>query len=92
MNARAGLAMVVLSGMLLGSPLAHGQRWRQDFGPGAQAQDQAKKGGEPRGGREGRPPARGERHHGRLSDEDRRGLHQDLDRANREIYKPAPRR
>jgi hypothetical protein len=39
-----------------------------------------------------RPPQRDERHQGRMTDEERRGLHQDLDRANREIYRPAPRR
>ena len=46
-----------------------------------------------RGGRDGRVrPQRDERHQGRMTDEERRALHQDLDRANREIYKPAPRR
>lgn len=33
------------------------------------------------------PPERGQRGDGRLTDEERRGLHRDLDRANREIYK-----
>lgn len=33
------------------------------------------------------PPNRGQRGDGRLTDEERRGLHRDLDRANREIYK-----
>jgi len=82
---------------LLASPLAQAQRWGAPYGPVFQAQGAAKKGEggggrEARGGREGRPPQRDERHQGRMTDEERRGLHQDLDRANREIYKPAPRR
>jgi hypothetical protein len=41
-----------------------------------------------RGGRELRRDRRGERHHGRLTEEERRELHRDLDRAHREIYHP----
>ncbi len=33
------------------------------------------------------PPERGQRGDGRMTNEERRGLHRDLDRANREIYK-----
>ena len=33
------------------------------------------------------PPDRGQNRDGRMTDEERRGLHRDLDRANREIYK-----
>ena len=33
------------------------------------------------------PPDRGPNRDGRMTDEERRGLHRDLDRANREIYK-----
>ena len=33
------------------------------------------------------PPERGQRGDGRLTEEERRDLHRDLDRANREIYK-----
>lgn len=82
---------------LFAPPLAQAQGWRAPYGPMVQGQGPAKK-GEPgggrdiRGGRDGRPPARDDRHQGRMTDEERRGLHQDLDRANREIYKPAPRR
>jgi hypothetical protein len=49
-------------------------------------------GREYRGGRDEQPPQRDERRQGRMTDEERRALHQDLDRANREIYRPAPRR
>lgn len=34
-----------------------------------------------------RPPEQAQRPNGRLTDEERRDLHRDLDRANREIYK-----
>ena len=37
------------------------------------------------------PPERGQRGDGRLTDEERRDLNRDLDRANREIYKGPPR-
>jgi hypothetical protein len=73
---------------LLAPPLAAAQGWRAPFGPLLQAQGPMKK-GEPgggrdfRGGRDGRPPQRDDRHQGRMTDEERRGLHQDLDRANR---------
>jgi hypothetical protein len=35
-------------------------------------------------------PAPGQRPNGRLTDDERRDLHRDLDRANREIYKGRP--
>jgi hypothetical protein len=81
---------------LLAAPLAQAQRWGAAYAPLLQAQGQTKKGDgggrDFRRGREANPPRRDERQQGRMTDEERRGLHQDLDRANREIYKPAPRR
>lgn len=41
--------------------------------------------------KQGRPP-RHERYRGRMTDEERRELHRDLDRANREIYRRNPPR
>ena len=38
-------------------------------------------------GRQPMPPQRDQRAEGRMSEEERRNLHRDLDRANREIYK-----
>ena len=38
-------------------------------------------------GRQPMPPQRDQRADGRMSEEERRNLHRDLDRANREIYK-----
>jgi len=83
---------------LLAPPFAAAQRWSAAYGPLLQVQGKkGEQGGgrDGRGGREARPPQRDqrdERHQGRMTDEERRGLHKDLDRANREIYKPAPRR
>jgi|SRR5688572_27758295 len=90
---------------LLAPPLAGAQRWGAPYGPAFQAQGSVKKGDgggrdyrggrdgrDARDGRDGRAPQRDERQQGRMTDEERRGLHQDLDRANREIYRPAPRR
>ena len=85
---------------LLAPPFARAQGWGAAYGPLLQAQGPMKKGDHGggrdfRGGRDGYgrpPPQRDERRQGRMTDEERRGLHQDLDRANREIYRPAPRR
>lgn len=59
------------------------------FRPGMQGQgEQPRKGPPPeqRGERDKRVE-HDKRHPGRLTEEQRRGLHKDLDRANREIYK-----
>ena len=63
--------------------------------PGARFDVQAQKGRPDRGQqpRDYRPDRRGgeaERHE-RLNDDERRALHRDLDKANRELYKPRPR-
>ena len=69
-------------------PYAQAQGGR-GFRPGMQAQgDQARK--EPPPQQRGERGKRGEydkRHQGRLTEEQRRELHRDLDRANREIYR-----
>jgi len=89
------LLIIAALGMLA-PPFAEAQRWGSAFSPLLQTQGPTKKGDgggrDARGGRDTRPPQRDERHQGRMTDEERRALHQDLDRANREIYKPAPRR
>lgn len=70
------------------------------YGPVSQAQgQQARKGAGDfrRGGqdfrreREVRPRDERERQSGRMTEEERRELHRDLDRANREIYRPRGR-
>ena len=60
---------------LLAPPLAEAQRWGSGYGPRFQAQKGDGGGREYRGGRDERPPQRDERHQGRMTDEERRGLH-----------------
>ena len=92
--------LLALAAVAVFAPATAGARdWGGGFNPGMQADgQQAKKGpGQPlRGGgreslRDERRPRDG-RHQGRMTDEERRELHKDLDRAHREIYKPAPPR
>lgn len=93
------LLAVVVAGTLLVPVLAEARGSGMGFAPALQAQGPMKQ-GEPargggrdaRGGREGRPPNRDQRQQGRMTDEERRDLHKDLDRANREIYRPRPSR
>ncbi len=85
--------MTAIAGALMLSPLANARDWRPGFGAGLQAQDPNMKKGPPgkfQRGREFRKSERDERQ--RLSEEERRELHRDLDRANREIYRPQPQR
>ena len=82
--------LVAATCALIAAPLAHARDWRSGFGPQLQLQAQpAKKapGQHPRGerGKHGGPD-KAER--GRLTQEERRELNRDLDRANREIYRP----
>jgi hypothetical protein len=91
--------VTVVAGSLLVSPLAEAGGWGMGFAPALQAQGPMKhgdaqrgRGRDPRGGRETRPPNRDDRRQGRMTDEERRDLHRDLDRANREIYRPRPSR
>lgn len=80
---------MAVAGVLLLPPLADARDWRPGFGASLQAQGQpAKKG--PGKFERGEQDKRGEhdkRHQGRLTQEERRELHRDLDRANREIYR-----
>lgn len=80
--------MAVVGALLL-PPLADARDWRPGFGAFLQAQGGPAK-------KAPMPPPRGERdkrseqdkrHHGRLTEEQRKELHRDLDRANREIYR-----
>ena len=85
-----GLLLIAIAGALLLPPLADARDWRPGFGASLQAQGQppAKKG--PVQFERGDRDKRGEhdkRQQGRLTQEERRELHRDLDRANREIYR-----
>ena len=84
------LFVLFVACVLVAPPLAHAR----DRGTGSRMQLQAQ-GGQTGQKRPGHPP-RGERekrpmpdkdHRGRLTQEERRELHRDLDRANREIYR-----
>lgn len=84
------LLLLVVAGALLAAPVAYARDWRGGFGAVLQAQGQPLKQERPR--QRGEPRKREEqdkRHHkeGRLTQEERRNLHRDLDRANREIYR-----
>lgn len=81
-------ALVVLL-LALSASVAWGAPWDGRQGPPGQSRGpQREQSGPWRGG----PPPerrmeRDDRRDGRLSEEERRGLHQDLDRANRELYR-----
>ena len=93
------LFVTAIAGALLLPPVADARDWRPGFGAGLQAQERQtqeqhmKKGppGQFQRGREFRKNERDEHRKGRLTEEERRELHRDLDRANREIYRPRPK-
>jgi hypothetical protein len=84
------LLLMTIAGALLLPPVADARDWRgAGFAAQAQAQEQPlKKGPGPvqRGDRD-KQGERGKGQQGRLTQEERRDLHRDLDRANREIYR-----
>jgi hypothetical protein len=90
------LLLIIATATLIAPLPAGAGGWDMGWSPMLQAQGQKKGGGGQfqRGGRDfqrGQPdrPQRDERRQGRMTDEERRELHKDLDRANREIYRPA---
>lgn len=94
------LLLVAAAGALLLPGLADARDGRPGFGAWVQAQEQHQKKGPGqfrRGDRDrgrdlrGRPD-RDNRNHDRLTEEERRELHRDLDRARREIYRRKPGR
>jgi len=82
------LLPLIAAGLLLMQPAAEARDIRTGAGPRVQAQEQPQKrgNGAQRGDRKPRAePGQGKP--GRLTQEERRELHRDLDRANREIYR-----
>lgn len=82
--------LLVVAGALLLPPVADARDWRSGFGAALQAQGQPMKNKAPRQSERGDRDKRAEqdkRQQGRLTREERRELHRDLDRANREIYR-----
>ena len=83
------LLTLIAAALLLAQPAAEARDFRQGGGARVQQEQQFKRGGTPqkpdrdrfqRAEPEKRKP-------GRLTQEERRELHRDLDRANREIYR-----
>ena len=82
------LLPLIAAGLLLMQPAAEARDFRPGAGPRLQAQEQPGKrgGGSSKADRPQRAdPDKGKP--GRLTQEERRELHRDLDRANREIYR-----
>ena len=85
------LILMVLAGVLWQAQMAAARDFRQGFRPTAQTDDPSRKKQQPeqhpRGDRDKREFREGRQHRNRLTDEERRELHRDLDRAHREIYR-----
>ena len=88
-----GLLLTIGIGVLLAAPAVDARDWRSSLLL-VQATGQSKKGGpgpgqSQRGGHERQQQGGQDRRseQGRLTQEERQGLHRDLDRANREIYR-----
>ncbi len=82
------LLLTFLAGAVLAAPAAGARDWRQGPGPRMQAQNQPVKKGPPPARRDGdKRVEHGKRHQQRLTDQERRDLRQDVDRADREIYR-----
>lgn len=84
------LLLLAVAGALLMPPVADARDWRGGFGAALQAQGQPgkKAPGHYQRAEPGRRDEQDKRHKGgRLTQEERRNLHRDLDRANREIYR-----
>ena len=80
------LQVLIITGLMLLPLSADARDWRGGAGPRLQAQEQPMKKVPPRGEAPQRPDPE-KRKAGRLTQEERRELHRDLDRANREIYR-----
>jgi len=84
-----GLLLVVMAGALWVAHAAEARDMRPGFGAPAQVEEKFRKkrpAQDARDQRERWRPRDGQ-HRRRLTDEERRDLHRDLDRANREIYR-----
>ena len=83
------MLLMAAAGALLLPLVADARDQRAGFGALVQAQEQPMR-KDPGTGKRGEQDKRGEhdkRNSGRLTQEERRDLHRDLDRANREIYR-----
>jgi hypothetical protein len=82
------LLLAALAGALLTPVIADARDWRSGRGPQLQAQGQPAKKGPHQVRRErAKRDGHDKGHQNRLTDEERRDLRRDLDRADREIYR-----
>lgn len=76
------------AGALLAAPVAGARDWRQGPGSRMQAQNQPVKKGPPPARRgSDKQAGQDKRNNNRLTDQERRDLRKDVDRADREIYR-----
>ena len=82
------LLVTFCAAALLAAPAAGARDWRQGPGPRMQTQGQPVKKGPQQVRRDGDKRAEHDKRHGnRLTDQERRDLRKDVDRADREIYR-----
>ena len=82
------LLVSFFAGALLAAPVASARDWRQGPGSRVQAQNQPVKKGPPPPRRDGNKQVEHDkRQPNRLTDQERRDLKRDVDRADREIYR-----
>jgi len=81
------LLLTLVAGALLAPLFADARDWRPGMGVQAQGQPVRKGGGQFQRGGQDKRDGRDKRDKSKLTDEERRDLHKDLDRANREIYR-----
>jgi hypothetical protein len=88
-----GLLLTIGTCILLAAPAVDARDWRSSMLAQAQGQPRGKGPGGPNQGRGQRGEhdkqqgGQNQRDQGRMTQEERQGLHRDLDRANREIYR-----
>ena len=83
------LMLTIGTCVLLAAAAADARAWGSGFGPLVQTQGQSmqKDTGRFQRGDQDKRGGQDKRGQGRLTQEERQGLHRDLDRANREIYR-----
>ncbi len=81
------LFLMVVAGALLAPLIADARDWRPGMSVQAQGQPMKKSGGQIQRGEREKGGGHDKRDKGKLTEEERRDLHKDLDRANREIYR-----
>ena len=81
------LLLTLVAGALLAPLFADARDWRPGMGVQAQGQPVRKGGGQFQHGAREKRGGHDKREKSKLTEEERRDLHKDLDRANREIYR-----